>query len=108
MKLYEVSDYREPEAEPAVLSRGRAVGLSEEVEDVREEVRVNPRARVRDSYLNPRVRAGGRRDAARVRSKGKEARGASAEDSGRGVRGGFGFTLGERLRAFYSQRASGF
>src|SRR4051812_35969183 len=51
-----MSDYREPEPEPAVLSRGRAVCLSEAVEDVRKEVRVNPRARVRDVYLDARVR----------------------------------------------------
>src|SRR5205085_10299645 len=55
VQLDQVSHYREAEPESAVRARRGLVALPEAVEDVREEVGANPRARVRDE--DARVRA---------------------------------------------------
>src|ERR671928_1656779 len=52
-----MSDDCEPESEPAVLPRRRAVGLSEAVEDVRQKVGRNPLPRVANGDARLREQA---------------------------------------------------
>ena len=51
MQLHQVLDQREPDAQAALRAVQRLVGLGEQVEDVRQEVRRDAGALVRDTAI---------------------------------------------------------
>src|ERR1044071_7335510 len=57
VQLDQVAHYRQPQTEPAVLARRLLVGLPEPLEDVRQELRLDPGPRVADRDLDVRVDA---------------------------------------------------
>ena len=57
MQLDQVTDNRQPQAEPALLPRDRRVGLAEAVKHVRQELRVYADAAVAHTHLDVGVGA---------------------------------------------------
>ena len=57
MQFGELLDDRKPQAQSAVLARGRCIGLAEALEDVREKLRRDAHAGVADADLHVRFDA---------------------------------------------------